>query len=322
MKLSFKKLTFKDQLQQEAKFKFNVFNPLIDGIIFASSILFVPLMVSIVLKFTVHGNTQEDTENYINLIFVTVQIICSAIGCFILYKRDNQLFIKTNAIGIYAFIVVPFLFVIILGTLVLTMAGWNSKNNLVATQLVSIILQTIAEIIIGIFLFIKVPLLKERIFLTLKNEWKKVLIVAFIMTAVLFGVSLGLSFLAKETSNQSALEEIYNNSSVTVKVVYSILLFIFSVIVAPMVEELAFRDSIFTGTGNKWFALIVSSLAFAMVHVGMGDIENIYVYFIPGLILSATFIFTNGNVTYTWLVHLGSNFITFILMIVKISGGN
>lgn len=318
MELLFKKLKLQDQLPPEAKFKFNVFNPLIDGIIFATSILFVPLIVLMILKFTIHGNTEKDTANYINLVFVTVQIICSAVGCFILYKRDNQLFIRTNAIGIYAFIVVPFLFVIILGSLILAIAG----NNNVTSQLVSIILQTIAEIIIGIILFIKVPFLKERILLTLKNEWKKVLIVASIMTVVLFAISFGLIFLAKKTSNQSALEDLYNNSSVAVKAIYSIFLFIFSVIVAPMVEELAFRDSIFTGVGNKWFALIVSSLAFSMVHVGMGDVENIYVYFIPGLILSATFIFTEGNVTYTWLTHLGSNFITFILMIVRISGVN
>ncbi|ATZ18257.1 CPBP family intramembrane glutamic endopeptidase [Mesoplasma melaleucae] len=318
MELSFKKLNLQDQLPPEAKFKFNVFNLLIDGIIFATSILFVPLIVLIILKFTIHGNTAEDTANYINLVFVPVQIICSAVGCLILYKRDNQLFIRTNAIGIYAFIVVPFLFVIILGSLILAVAG----NSNVTSQLVSIILQTIAEIIIGVILFIKVPFLKERIILTLKNEWKKVLSVAFIMSIVLFAVSFGLSFLAKETSNQSALEDLYNSSSVALKVIYSILLFIFSVIVAPMVEELAFRDSIFTGVGNKWFALIVSSLAFAMVHVSMGDVENIYVYFIPGLILSATFIFTEGNVTYTWLAHLGSNFITFILMIVRISGVN
>ncbi|ATZ21808.1 CPBP family intramembrane glutamic endopeptidase [Mesoplasma tabanidae] len=315
MKSSITKLKFQDDLPQEIKFKFNVFNPLIDGIIFATSVLFVPLIVLIILKFTVNTSSVEDTQSIINLVFVSVQIICSAIGCFVLYKRDNELFTRTNAFGIYAFIVLPFLFVIILGSLFLALSGWNSKSNLVATQFVLMSLQIIAEIVVGIILFIKVPFLKDRIFWTLKKEWKKVLVVVLFMTIILFGASFGLSFIEVETSNQSALEEIYKNSSITVKIFYSILLFIFSVIVAPIVEELAFRDSIFTGTGNKWFAMIVSSLAFAMVHVGMGDVQNIYIYLIPGIILSATFIYTEGNVTYSWLVHLGSNLITFILMI-------
>ncbi|ATQ35742.1 CAAX amino terminal membrane bound protease [Mesoplasma entomophilum] len=313
MKSTFNKVRFDDELPQEVKFKFNVFNPLIDGIIFASSVLFVPLIILIILKFTVNANTIDDTQNIINLVFVSVQIICSAIGCFILYKRDNELFTRTNAFGIYAFIVLPFLFVIILGSLILGLSGLS--GNKVAAQFVSVTLQIIAEIIVGIILFIKVPFLKDRIFLTLKKEWKRVLIIVLIMTTILFGTSYALSFIETQTANQSALEDIYKNSSMTVKVFYSILLFIFSVIVAPMVEELAFRDSIFTGVGNKWFAMIVSSLAFAMVHVGMGDVENIYIYLIPGIILSATFIYTEGNVTYTWLVHLGSNLITFILMI-------
>ncbi|AAT75922.1 CAAX amino terminal membrane bound protease [Mesoplasma florum L1] len=315
MKSSLNKMRFQDQLPEEVKFKFNVFNPLIDGIIFATSVLFVPLIVLIILKFTINANTEEDTQSIINLVFVSVQIFCSAIGCFVLYKRDNELFTRTNAFGIYAFIVLPFLFVIILGSLFLALSGWNSKNNPVATQFVSMTLQIIAEVVVGIILFIKVPFLKDRIFLTLKKEWKKVIVVVLIMTIVLFAVSFGLSFIEKETANQNALSEIYKNSSITVKIFYSILLFIFSVVVAPLVEELAFRDSIFTGVGNKWFAMIISSLAFAMVHVGMGDVQNIYIYLIPSIILSATFIYTEGNVTYSWLVHLGSNLITFIWMI-------
>ncbi|WP_027875449.1 CPBP family intramembrane glutamic endopeptidase [Mesoplasma chauliocola] len=313
MKLNIEKFKSKYDLPDEAKFKFNVFNPLVDGIIFATSILFVPLLILIILKFTIKA---ENSDEIINTIFSTVQIVCAAIGCFILNKRDNELFSKTNAFGIYAFIVLPFLFVIILGSLIFVIAGISANNNSIAVQFISIILQTIAEIAIAVILLIKLPTLKERIFLTLKNEWKRILVICILMTILLSVVSVGLGFLSNGTKNQEQLENVLHNSSVLVKTFYIILLFIFSVIVAPFVEELAFRDSIFTGIGNKWFALVISALAFAMVHVSLGDIENIYIYFIPGLVLSATFIFTEGNVTYTWLIHAGSNFIALIIMIV------
>jgi len=108
-------------------------------------------------------------------------------------------------------------------------------------------------------------------------------------------------------------------------------LFLSSVIVGPIVEEIIFRY-ILVGKlekfNNRFFTIILASLIFALMHNG---IINVVYTFILGLVLNAVYM-KNKNLLYPLIVHSGANlvvlflnefnvyilFVSFILLIISL----
>jgi len=73
----------------------------------------------------------------------------------------------------------------------------------------------------------------------------------------------------------------------------------FTVLIAPLYEELVYRNFFSMGMGNKAAALVGSAITFALIHVSSGDMEHIVPYLIGSFFLSGIFTLMKGNVTYS-----------------------
>ena len=94
------------------------------------------------------------------------------------------------------------------------------------------------------------------------------------------------------------------------------LMFLSSVIFAPFVEEVVFRKNIFSFFKNDWIGLLVSTLAFGLIHVlSSFDFIHIFPYLAAGLIFSLAYILSKRNVWVTITAHSIINLISFIVLV-------
>lgn len=330
-KKNFQKLSaffnFESNMNKDLQFKFNVYNPKIEGLIFTLFILVIPFIFVFVSKMVFDfsiisklGSDQEkkDAKELQSTIALVIQIACAIIGMIWLFTRDNKMFLRSSVFGIFAFILLPFIAAVIIGGFIeIFIKGWKPIFDIFLPIFVS----GIAEVIIAVLMLKKVVNLKERILSTLKNNKAQLFIIVSLASLVVFISSILIGIVAKNSSeNQAWLENPLHNESKVVVISYALVLFLFTVVIAPFVEEITMRDAIFTGTGNKWLGFIVSTLFFALTHVyASGDLQNIWMYLIPSVVFSGVFAYTKGNVTYTWLAHALSNLISFIIIIAGVS---
>lgn len=81
-------------------------------------------------------------------------------------------------------------------------------------------------------------------------------------------------FVEGQASNQEAIVEIFGSNPLYI--------FITAVIIAPLLEELVFRLSFKNIFGKNWIFIILSGLAFGLIHIiGSGDFMSELVYIIP-----------------------------------------
>lgn len=116
-----------------------------------------------------------------------------------------------------------------------------------------------------------------------KSDWKFLL--PYIPLSFLFfnfGHSLIVHFFGEgEALNQLAVESMFNYLPIWQ-------IFLMTVIVAPIVEEVLFRGLILFSAGRKtpsWLRLIVSSLLFGLVH-SPTNISSLYIYVGMGFLFS------------------------------------
>jgi ABC-type transport system involved in cytochrome c biogenesis permease subunit len=76
-------------------------------------------------------------------------------------------------------------------------------------------------------------------------------IVLFILSNLIFGMAYDKIFHLGESNNQGALTTLIDNPNAAIRISYIILLFISSILVAPLCEELCTRQSFFSNNGNK-----------------------------------------------------------------------
>lgn len=93
------------------------------------------------------------------------------------------------------------------------------------------------------------------------------------------------------------------------------------IIFAPVVEELVFRKAFFSLIKNKWLALVASALLFGLIHVLaetslLSFIVNFITYSTSGLALGYIYIRSKKNIWIPILVHLISNLISVIFILV------
>ena len=141
---------------------------------------------------------------------------------------------------------------------------------------------------------------------------------------LIFGVS-------NLTSNQAAIEENLFSSNFGL-----ISTFITTVIMAPIVEELVFRKSIFAlFKGKNLAAIIVSSLFFGFIHV-MSPATNVFLemlrgsatynqfilelfslvsYSIMGATIGTVYVLSDKNIIVTILLHMAYNLLSLLIVI-------
>ena len=106
------------------------------------------------------------------------------------------------------------------------------------------------------------------------------------------------------------------NSLVDAALFDKIALIVFSVFLAPFVEEIVFRRAIygFLENINIPLAIIVSGLSFGFIHVLSGDYIQLIIYGSLGLALAYTYYISNKNIITVITIHMIYNLVIAISM--------
>ncbi|PPE04163.1 CPBP family intramembrane glutamic endopeptidase [Williamsoniiplasma lucivorax] len=310
------------ETNEKYPFYFKLYNPANDGIIFIVTSLLIPLLSLFMFRFiggmSTNQISKEDNALLSTLHFL-VLLVSALIGFIILLTKDRKLFIKSGLFIFYGFQ----LFVPLLG---LVFGNFTNLLNVNQdwNQIIFLWLQIIAELIVIIFAFKWTIDLKEKIISTFKKDWLKLLIITIIVTGLLIGIGSFLyNYLVQGTplggtsANQDELVKLIHHDDVAIRVIYCISLFVLTILMAPLLEELASRHAWSVGCGNRTVAWITSALFFGMIHVSSGDVEHILGYILAGCFFATTFNLTRGNVTYTWIVHASNNAIAYMLLFIS-----
>ncbi|QBQ07332.1 CAAX amino terminal membrane bound protease [Spiroplasma gladiatoris] len=289
------------------EFKFNSLNWRTDGMIFIFSTLFIPLICCLIAKILFPAT--DSSASALQMIY----IISASIGALALITIHKGGYFKYGYAWQFLFIVIPLL-AILLGIV------FSSINKDILNMLANLI----PKLVLLVLIVVIDKRLIKRIIETIKKQWKPLIItvvVGFILM-ILIGtffssVIEGLLFKLPESKNQESLKGLLDNADIGMgyKVVYALLLFMYSVIVAPFVEEVAFRNAYFLNVSNKWLAFVTSSIAFGFIHYGFtGDFSHALSYSAGAFVLGGIFVWTKGNVTHTWLIHFANNLFAIILL--------
>lgn len=187
----------------------------------------------------------------------------------------------------------------------------NGNTDLSLSMAITI--QTIA-FILSIILINKKYLDKEsirNIFDFNKKIKMKTLMYSFLLSIVLIVLEIIFSSLFRVKDNSNTTDLIVNNKS--------ILIFIYAIIIAPIVEEIFFRKFTFKimNNENKYFYMILSSLMFAIWHIQVTKniYQDLYVFFVIFLLSNFYgFIYERyRDVRYCIITHSVFNAISLII---------
>lgn len=153
------------------------------------------------------------------------------------------------------------------------------------------------------------------------KRWRVLEAIGFIAigTIVLFGVKMlgsQLVMLEEGVGKTTANQEIIQNSGMP-----NLILFVFAVLFAPVLEELFFRGLIMGKIFGKAsiLGLLLSSFFFGWVH-GPTNIGSWVIYAGMGLVLGVIYRIS-GNFSYVVLIHLINNLIGVLLILLLQSLG-
>lgn len=189
-----------------------------------------------------------------------------------------------------------------------------NKGNTDLSLSMAITIQTIA-FILSIILINKKYLDKEsirNIFDFNKKIKMKTLVYLFLFPIVLIVLEIIFSSLFRVKDNSNTTDLIVNNKS--------ILIFIYAIIIAPVVEEIFFRKFTFKimNNDNKYFYMILSSLMFALWHIQVTNniYQDLYVFFVIFLLSNFYgFVYEKyRDVRYCIITHSVFNVISLIIV--------
>ena len=170
------------------------------------------------------------------------------------------------------------------------------KTDLAGYQ---ILIQVIGEIIAIIFIFTTTTGLWHSFIKTYKDGWYFIYIVVFgVLILYVVPIFFNIFHFNAKSDNQNSLEQLMNKTWTIV------LLGLFTLIVAPITEELSTRFGIFLLSGNWRLGLLGSVIFFSGMHVSSsGDWYNIIDYLAPAIVLPWVFLAARGNIAYSITVH-------------------
>lgn len=288
-------------------FDFKLVNVRNTGYIFIGTVIFAPFFISILISYLfAHNQYSLVGMNFISWIIV-------AVGSYFVISRAQNEIMRSGAIAFYYFYFIPNMVGLIIGII----ANLFSPTDAALTTIK--LLTSLIAALVTIFITYKTsPFIFKKIKLTFKQDYKRLLLVSAIAIAVLFLFNFVFGYLQSLITSTASNNQ---NSLVKGKGLDKwwnvVILSIYTVFVAPIIEELACRHGIFSLTGNKWIAIVASTIFFAGIHVtATGDWEHLIGYLGAALALGMLFIVANGNVTYNIIAHGGLNFISTIFIFV------
>ncbi|UZQ29320.1 MAG: CPBP family intramembrane metalloprotease [Spiroplasma phoeniceum] len=291
-------------VDRNAPFDFNLVKLKNTGCIFLGTAIFVPFFINIIISYIFTNNEYALAGmNFISWIIV-------AVGSYFVIGGAKNEIMRLGAIAFYSFYFIPNIICLVALTIVNRFHPYDSLKTTI--NLLTLIIAGLMTIFI---LYRSSPLIFKKIKLTLKKDFNRLFVVCSISIIAVFSIHLFFVYLqslitATTSNNQNnlikGLDKWWNIA----------FLFIYTILIAPVVEELATRHGVFILSGNKWLGFVSSTIFFAGMHVaGTGDWEHFIGYIGTSLTLGMIFIIVNGNVTYTIILHAGYNCIVAILML-------
>jgi len=167
-----------------------------------------------------------------------------------------------------------------------------------------------------IFLVMLRSYLKEQFIYSKNNlhEFIKITILGLsglLVAVLLTSTIMDLLGVTENSNNQEVL-----NGLLTAATFDRIALVVFSVLLAPFVEEIVFRKAIF-GLFEKFsipLAIAISGLSFGFIHVLSGDYVQLIIYGSLGLALAYTYYRSNKNILTVISIHMIYNLVVTIIM--------
>ncbi len=201
----------------------------------------------------------------------------------------------------------------------LPMTEYFTNIDLVSSH--SIVASCVSHLLgITVFIIMYGSLIKKDA-INYKNQWLKntlFIVIGFIMlyalTYLMGYIYFLLGFDEDDTSqNQQTIISILNSNG-------KIYMIIYSVILAPILEEIVFRKLFYTALRENtklpmWAIVLIISTVFAFIHVS--DIESIVYfpqYFVLALIITLSYALTKENI----FVSLGLHFLNNLLGVLEI----
>jgi len=116
--------------------------------------------------------------------------------------------------------------------------------------------------------------------------------------------------------NQATLDYMFEHG----RIIDWVLLFIFTVIFAPIVEEFVFRKAIMAFFKRiPLLAILFSGIAFGYIHVTSGDYIQIIYYMLIGFVLAAFYVLSKYNIYVPIIMHMIFNGFLVSMMLLQYS---
>ncbi|AHF61277.1 hypothetical protein P344_05280 [Spiroplasma mirum ATCC 29335] len=292
----------KTMLDRVNPFDFKLVNLNNTGYIFVGTAILAPFFISILITYLFAKNPNAV------LVMNIVNWIVVGVGCYFVLSRIQDKLLRTGAIAFYYFYFIPNIITLIAGVILgILKVQTDTTANLVVSW--------IADVICIMILAKTSPYIFIKIKLTFKQNYKLLIPTVIIALIITFGFNyifgLAQAQITPGTSvNQANLVAGLN------KWWNVVILAVYTIFTAPIIEELACRHGIFSLTGDKWVSYFASIIYFAGMHVFQtGDWEHFVGYLGASIALASLFIIARGNVTYTIMTHALLNTVTFILIL-------
>ncbi|WP_342252657.1 lysostaphin resistance A-like protein [Spiroplasma endosymbiont of Amphibalanus improvisus] len=277
------------------------------GLVFFFTTIIAPLFLSLLNFLIWKDNSSNDYILFVQSILTWIII---GVGFYVIQKQigKDEMF-RNGAMAFYFFYYIPNAVALIF-SLVLSLLGISEYST---TLLLTF--SIIGDLVPLIMCFVMMPIFKNKMINTLKNDWKIFLIAitAFIfLTFILSSLFSEIQHIITPNSNSNNQNDLTDLDSWWDK----ILLFILTIMVAPFIEEMATRHGIFALSSNRWFAFFSSILFFAGMHItSSNDWTHIIGYLGGSIALTTCFMIARDNVTYSIFTHMGINLISYILIL-------
>ncbi|WHQ36793.1 type II CAAX endopeptidase family protein [Spiroplasma sp. SV19] len=291
-------------VDRASPFDFKLVNVRNTGYIFIGTAIFAPFFISILISYLfAHNQYSLVGMNFVSWIIV-------AVGSYFVINGAQSQIMRSGAIVFYYFYFIPNIVGLLIG--IIANLFQPSASALTTINLLTSLIAAVVTLLIS---YKTSPFIFKKIKLTFKQDYQRLLLVSLVAIIVVFLFNFGFGWLQSLITSSSS-----KNQDSLIKGLDKwwnvVILVIYTVFVAPIIEELACRHGIFSLRGNKWIGFVASTIFFAGMHVSStGDWEHIIGYLGAALALGMLFIIVNGNVTYNIIAHGGLNLISTILIL-------
>lgn len=225
---------------------------------------------------------------------------------------ENKYILKTIATKcILIYILVTLVAAPIIYMTIVKVANLDSNNYLAQTIITFVAYTGLAIafcILLRKYLFDDIKSFKDK-------WWLKIIIILALVGSIKLMELFCIWFygLFGETINGNNQEAVVNNIKENV-----VLMAFSTCLFAPIVEEIIFRKCIFSYFLKDRFGILVSTLAFGLIHViSSFDFIHILPYLLTGLLLSVSYSLSKRNIYVPLLAHMIVNTISFIVICIN-----